>query len=73
MWMLLVVVYVSVFEIYSCQYIITNVTEGTLKGITSTTVFNAKPYFSFKGIPYAKPPTKLHKFDVSSKKIYCFL
>ncbi|NP_001136104.1 carboxylesterase clade B, member 6 precursor [Nasonia vitripennis] len=36
---------------------------GTLKGLKTTTVLSGMPYYSFKGIPYAKPPIGFHKFE----------
>lgn len=38
---------------------------GSVKGLKVTTNFNGKPYFSFRGIPYARPPVGPYKFDVS--------
>jgi carboxylesterase type B len=38
--------------------------QGFLKGIKLTTVLQNKPYFSFKGIPYAKPNIGRNKFQV---------
>lgn len=39
--------------------------QGFLKGLKTNTVLENKPYFSFKGIPYAKPNVGVNKFQVS--------
>lgn len=39
--------------------------QGVLKGLKTETVFHNKPYYSFKGIPYAKPNVGSDKFQVS--------
>lgn len=44
-----------------------DVSQGTLKGIKTTTTLSGKPYCSFKGIPYARPPIGQHKFEVSNR------
>lgn len=41
------------------------VPQGFLKGLKTTTVMQNRPYYSFKGIPYAKPNIGLNKFQVS--------
>lgn len=41
------------------------VPQGFLKGLKKTTVLQNKPYYSFKGIPYAKPNVGSKKFQVS--------
>lgn len=41
------------------------VTEGGLvRGKKMTTIFDAVPYYSFRGIPYAQPPLKELRFKV---------
>lgn len=39
--------------------------DGKIKGLKEDTVYRNKPYYSFKGIPYAKPKVGYNKFDVS--------
>lgn len=41
-----------------------DVAQGTLKGLKSTTAINQKPFYSFKGIPFAKPRVGKSKFQV---------
>ncbi|XP_043469896.1 esterase FE4-like [Leptopilina heterotoma] len=36
--------------------------QGKLKGLKAITITDNKPYFSFKGIPYAQPNVGLNKF-----------
>ncbi|XP_012533535.1 esterase FE4 [Monomorium pharaonis] len=38
--------------------------QGFLKGLKTSTVMQNKPYYSFKGIPYAKPNVGLNKFQM---------
>ncbi|KAL0125897.1 hypothetical protein PUN28_004753 [Cardiocondyla obscurior] len=38
--------------------------QGFLKGVKTTTVMENKQYYSFKGIPYAKPNVGLNKFQM---------
>lgn len=48
--------------------------QGFLKGVKTSTVLQNKAYYSFKGIPYAKPNVGPNKFQVSwliTKYIYC--
>lgn len=48
--------------------------QGFLKGLKANTVFQNMPYYSFKGIPYAKPNVGLDKFQVSrSPNVLCKL
>ncbi|KAL2721606.1 esterase FE4-like, partial [Vespula maculifrons] len=39
--------------------------QGILKGLKLQTVWHNKPYYSFKGIPYAKPNVGVDKFRMS--------
>jgi len=39
--------------------------QGFLQGLKTSTILQNKPYYSFKGIPYAKPNVGLNKFQVS--------
>lgn len=38
--------------------------QGFLKGLKTNTVLQGKTYFSFKGIPYAKPNVGINKFQM---------
>lgn len=38
---------------------------GRIRGKHSLTLFGEKPYYSFRGIPYAQPPIKDLRFKVS--------
>jgi carboxylesterase type B len=46
-----------------------DVAEGTLRGKQTTSVAGFQ-YYSFKGIPYAKPPVGLLRFKVSRGLYY---
>lgn len=38
--------------------------KGSIRGKKLFTLFNNKPYYAFKGIPYAKPPINELRFKV---------
>lgn len=46
-----------------------DITQGSLKGLKTATNINGKPYFSFKGIPYARSMTSSTRFMVNKKLI----
>lgn len=47
------------------QNIQLEIPQGFLKGLKTNTVLQNTPYYSFKGIPYAKPNVGINKFQVS--------
>lgn len=47
------------------EEVLLDIPQGTLKGLKTTTIIGGKPYYSFKGIPYAKPNVGPNKFRVS--------
>lgn len=42
---------------------------GKVKGIMGKTFFKEKPFYAFKGIPFAKPPIGERRFKVIYKKL----
>ena len=44
-----------------------DIESGRIRGKRSLTLFNEKPYYSFRGIPYAQAPIKDLRFKVSTK------
>jgi len=40
------------------------ISQGTIIGLQRKTLFSKKLYFSFLGVPYAKPPIKDLRFKV---------
>lgn len=42
-----------------------DIESGRIRGKRSSTLFQEKPYYSFRGIPYAQPPIKDLRFKVS--------
>lgn len=47
------------------EEILLDTSLGTLKGLKTTTALHKKPFYSFKGIPYAKPLIDRNKFEFS--------
>lgn len=50
------------------KFTIIETSNGAIRGQRFTTLFHNKTYYSFKGIPYAKPPVGELRFKVST---YC--
>ena len=50
----------------SAEEVTIDVPQGPLKGLKTTTVYQGKPLYSFKGIPYAKPNVGADKFKVGN-------
>lgn len=46
------------------EYKVINTNDGLVRGRRNVTVLKNIPYYSFKGIPYAKPPTGDLRFKV---------
>ena len=61
----LLVCLVVVGTVFGQEEVTLDIPQGSLKGLKTTTNFNSKTYYSFRGIPYAKPPIGFHKFEVS--------
>lgn len=47
------------------EYKVVNTEHGLVRGKLNTTFLEAKPYYYFKGIPYAKAPIGELRFKVS--------
>lgn len=47
------------------EYKVVNTEYGLVRGKLNTTFLEAKPYYYFKGIPYAKAPIGELRFKVS--------
>lgn len=41
-----------------------DISSGRIRGKRSLTLFQEKPYYSFRGIPFAQPPIKDLRFKV---------
>lgn len=46
------------------QYKIVKTLNGQVRGVRKTTLLKEIPFYSFKGIPYAKPPVGDLRFKV---------
>lgn len=46
------------------KYVVLETTTGRIRGIIGKTLFDDKPYASYKGIPYAEPPVAELRFKV---------
>lgn len=55
------------------KYKVVETTNGKIRGTLNTTFLNGIPFYSFKGIPYAKPPIGVLRFRVSTNVWYMFL
>lgn len=44
-----------------------DIESGRIRGKRSLTLLNEKPYYSFRGIPYAQSPIKDLRFKVSKR------
>ena len=49
-------------SVYADQDVQLEIPQGILKGLKTETVLHSKPYYSFKGVPYAKPNVGPNKF-----------
>lgn len=45
-----------------------DIESGRIRGKRSLTLFREKPYYSFRGIPFAQPPIKDLRFKVSERR-----
>lgn len=46
--------------------------NGAVQGQIQYTLFDRKPYYAFKGIPYAMPPIGQLRFKVFAHQIFYF-
>lgn len=46
------------------EFTIVTTFSGKIRGLKHETLYNQKPYYAFKGIPYAKPPLGSLRFKV---------
>lgn len=51
------------------EYKIIQTEYGAIRGKLLSTIYDAKPYYSYRGIPYAKPPLKEFRFKVCERNI----
>lgn len=42
-----------------------DIESGRIRGKQASTVYQEKPYYSFRGIPFARPPIKDLRFKVN--------
>lgn len=47
-----------------------DIESGRVRGKRSLTLFREKPYYSFRGIPFAQPPVKDLRFKVSNRNCH---
>lgn len=50
------------------KYKVVETANGKIRGTLNTTMLNGIPFYSFKGIPYAKPPIGRLRFKVNKYK-----
>lgn len=64
-------------QLLFCAFVVTwaqqdvqlEIPQGFLKGLKTNSVLENKPFYSFKGIPYAKPNIGADKFQVSLRRL----
>lgn len=52
--------------------VIVNTSRGKVRGFETNSILNGTKYYSFLGIPYAKPPIKNLRFQVILLKFFNF-
>lgn len=52
------------------EYVVVNTKSGSVRGKSFNTLFDNKPYYSFRGIPFAEEPVNELRFKVSSVCVY---
>lgn len=55
----------GVVEAYE-KYKIVETDKGPIRGVRNFTLLNGMPFYSFRGIPYAKSPTGELRFKVNN-------
>lgn len=50
--------------VQSVQYKTVGTNSGEVRGFVDHTIWYKKPFYSFRGIPYAKPPIGERRFKV---------
>ncbi|XP_012279049.1 esterase FE4 [Orussus abietinus] len=64
MWLVQVLlVWWSVQTTLATEEVLLDIPQGTLRGLRTKTNWHDVPYYSFKGIPYAKPNVGINKFQ----------
>lgn len=62
------IVYIVSAESFD-RYKIVDTTNGKIRGIKGTTLLNGGAFYSFRGIPYAKPPVADLRFKVTNQNV----
>lgn len=65
-----VVFSLAISNIAADEYKIVETTSGGVRGVRKTTLLKNVEYYSFKGIPYAKPPIGDLRFKVICEIVY---
>lgn len=65
----ILIVFILCIGVAKCKsnsfYRIVETNDGKVRGVLKTTLLKQVDYYSFRGIPYAKPPTGELRFKVS--------
>lgn len=64
--LLILIVQITVADVATYNDNIVQIESGSIRGLEEKTIIDGKKFYSFRGIPYAKPPTGERRFKVCS-------
>lgn len=73
MWLKEILVIGIVISSVLCEEVLWEIPLGKIKGLKLSTVYQNKPYYSFRSVPYVKSVTGVNKFEVCTFNIKCRL
>lgn len=72
------IVFITIAIIFQLQYFanalneykVINTEYGSIRGKRVLTLFDEKPYYSYRGVPYARPPINELRFKVKLETFF---